>query len=669
MKSATIFLTCLSALIATFLHAQDLDYRGLPEWSWGHHDSTQYMIYIPDKLEAGKKYPIALFMHGCCGKSYDATERNEVDPPARMWHNFGADTQKIPTYIISPATSRGWSQHFDNLKFVIDSLILFAQGDPKRIYVTGFSMGGGGTWQIIQKYPGYFAAAIPMGMDFRGDPGKVKDIPIWSNQGETDWFSRGLKENIARIRALNGDSIQDGATWVTGVNPRYSNFKGVGHGVQWAAASTQNLTGWAYSKINDGNVYPLIFFESPEYKKVQTGGEPISIRVNASDPDGRIDRVDILIDGKLSNTLKKNPYETSIIPDPGDTKLEAVAYDKKGKSTTAQTIVRVNNKPTLNTETLPYGRVGALYEKQVFANGNQPIRFAPDYEIDDIPDGLSISADGMIRGIPVKAGNFPFSVVLTDEDGDQNKKTYQLKILDRREGEVVITHAMNKFNSISPVSKVRLGETPNYNTDGEINFSKLNGFEDYTLIQTDSRDTEVSGEDYLSFVVDRDVTVYVGYEKYDNRFSSTIPAWLKDWDQADNKEIVAQYRYFDIYKKDFPEGLISLPGGNIKENKIRMNYFVMVRIPEDMNYSPEINTGILSSGKVNKPFRDRLTCLYGKGKVTWEIVTGELPIGIKLDPDGNLSGLSGNAGKYTFMVKVTDQSGKSDTADLSIRIE
>jgi hypothetical protein len=43
-----------------------------------------------------------------------------------------------------------------------------------------------------------------MGMSFHGDSTKVKDIPIWSNQGETDYFSRSLRKNVADIRHLNG---------------------------------------------------------------------------------------------------------------------------------------------------------------------------------------------------------------------------------------------------------------------------------------------------------------------------------------------------------------------------------------------------------------------------------------------------------------------------------
>lgn len=82
--------------------SQEIDYKGFPQWSWHKQDTTEYFLYTPDNIKSGKKVPIALFMHGCCGDSYAATLRNCVDPPVRMWHNFGENTQSEPIYMIIP---------------------------------------------------------------------------------------------------------------------------------------------------------------------------------------------------------------------------------------------------------------------------------------------------------------------------------------------------------------------------------------------------------------------------------------------------------------------------------------------------------------------------------------------------------------------------------------
>ena len=177
---------CLVFLsVVTVSEAQRIDYKGFPQWSWGKKDSTEFYIYSPSGTKVGEKYPVVLFLHGCCGDDYHATLRNAVDPPVRMWHAFGENTQRIPTYIISPKTKVGWRQHIENIKAVIDSLINKSNADAQRIYISGFSMGAQGTWEFVERYPDYFAAAIPMGMDFAGkDPAKFKDIPIWTIRGE-----------------------------------------------------------------------------------------------------------------------------------------------------------------------------------------------------------------------------------------------------------------------------------------------------------------------------------------------------------------------------------------------------------------------------------------------------------------------------------------------------
>ena len=268
-----------------------IDYKGFPQWSWHKEDSTEYYLYTPSEKSKNGLYPIALFLHGCCGESYHASLRNTVDPPVRMWHNFGANIQSEPTYIISPATTRSWKQHIQNLKKVMDDLVQNHNGDPKRIYITGFSMGGNGTWEFLQQYPDYFAAAIPMGMNFHGDHNKIKDIPIWANRGETDYWARNLHSDIWQIRKLNSDNVDSNQNWVTGVNPKFTSFKKYDHGVQWVAASTQDLTAWAYSKTNDGNKYPTVFFKSPQYNKKIKKGSAVPVEVVASDPDGTIKKI------------------------------------------------------------------------------------------------------------------------------------------------------------------------------------------------------------------------------------------------------------------------------------------------------------------------------------------------------------------------------------------
>jgi hypothetical protein len=571
-------------VLASFIfHANvfsQLDYKGFPQWSKRQKDSTEYFLYTPSNMKVGQKYPIALFMHGCCGADYRASLRNCVDPPVRMWHNFGANTQAVPTYIISPATSRGWDQHFKNLKAVIDDLITNHNGDPQRVYVCGFSMGGAGTVGILQAYPGFFAAAIPMGMSFHGDSTLLKDIPVWTAQGETDWWARNLRKNVADIRHLNGYASDTGSTWVTGVNPRYSNFKGVGHGVQWDAASTLPLTAWAYSKINDGNKYPQVFFESPSYRENVVAGKPVAIDINATDADGKIDKVELYINNKLYKTFTQAPYKAEMVPVPGDNMIDAVVYDDKKKSAVATTIIKVNNAPKFITAKLSPAKAGAYYDQKLQANGNGSIIYKL---AGDLPAGLRFFEDGYIRGVPLQRGAYELSISAIDEDNDGIVKKFYLVVDYKNKSTILIKNAVNKKGIAYEISVLRNGEEPNFNSKSdrvttymeEINFSNLGRYVGLPFIKTDVNDTAEVAADFLSFDIDADAIVYVAYEKFDLQMRSTIPAWLKSW-KKEPGEIAAQYRYFDVYSKKFLKGKVVLPGGDVKRNGVECNYFVIV---------------------------------------------------------------------------------------------
>ena len=65
------------------LKAQQIDYKGFPEWSWQKQGITEYYLYTPAKIEAGKKYPIAIFLHGCCGQDERAARDRRGQDPGR----------------------------------------------------------------------------------------------------------------------------------------------------------------------------------------------------------------------------------------------------------------------------------------------------------------------------------------------------------------------------------------------------------------------------------------------------------------------------------------------------------------------------------------------------------------------------------------------------------
>jgi predicted peptidase len=106
--------------------------------------------------------------------------------------------------------------------------------DPKRIYLTGLSMGGFGTWSLATKYPDRWAAIVPI--CGRGDPKqaeKIKDLPCWCFHGDADPVVK-VEGSRAMIKALKA----------AGGKPKYDEYPGVGHNSWDRAYGNEELYKW-----------------------------------------------------------------------------------------------------------------------------------------------------------------------------------------------------------------------------------------------------------------------------------------------------------------------------------------------------------------------------------------------------------------------------------------
>ena len=666
MKTKLLLISAILVTAGITKVWSQIDYKGFPEWGFNIEGNTQYYLYTPENMDTTEVYPVAIFLHGCCGQDNLARLRNCVDPPVRMWHNFGKNTQKVPTYIIAPATSSGWTQHFNDLVNVIHDLIQNQHGDSTRIYITGFSMGGRGTYDFINNYPGLFAAAIPMGMSFSGSMDRAKDIPFWANVGELDSYGAGLSDQVAAIRLLNGDP-RGSDNWVTGVNPRLTIFPGVPHGVQWDAASSQDLVGWALDHVNDGNSYPNVYFANLLWGQYVPAGQPAALEVVAGDNDGSVSKVEILVNENLVATLTASPYNTSVHLAPGDNLLKAVAYDNLGKKSTATILLRVDNQPQITTTRLPEGTQGALYRQKIHVSGNADFTLSVNPDHDPLPEGIELSSDGLLKGIPVVSGEYNVQIDVLDNENDFTYQAYDLVIQPKRSDEVIVT---NVNPSYLPVSKLFSGELPSYKNGTEINFSDVSLYGGLTYIPIPFATASSTYESYLSFDIDEDATVYVAYEVLDNLSTSTIPQWLEQNFVKQPGQIVAQYRYYNIYAKDYPKGSITLKGPEASNNGVESGYFVMVKKAGTSGQMPlKLTTDFLHRGYPHMEYNEQLSTTGGQGDLTWKVNSGSLPTGLSLDDEGVLKGYPTIKGDFDFNIKVSDDFGNADSTEYTLKID
>src|ERR1051326_2103591 len=116
---------------------------------------ANYLLYLPKEYgkEAGKKWPLIVFLHGS-GESGDDINKVKVHGPPKLV----AAGKEVPFVIVSPQapSSRvGWQ--VDTLNVMLDDVIQKYAVDEDRVYLTGLSMGGFGTWTWATANPERFA--------------------------------------------------------------------------------------------------------------------------------------------------------------------------------------------------------------------------------------------------------------------------------------------------------------------------------------------------------------------------------------------------------------------------------------------------------------------------------------------------------------------------------
>lgn len=143
-----------------------------------------YQLYIPDNYLATdpSPWPLVLFLHGSGERGTDLS-KVAVHGPARL----AKEGKSFPFILVSPQCPDGQWWSAEDLMALLNDIQSKYRVDQNRIYITGLSMGGYGTWDLISKYPGVFAAAVPVCGG--GDPRMVRfavKTPVWAFHGEKD---------------------------------------------------------------------------------------------------------------------------------------------------------------------------------------------------------------------------------------------------------------------------------------------------------------------------------------------------------------------------------------------------------------------------------------------------------------------------------------------------
>ena len=215
-----------------------------------------YRLLKPAETEAGKKYPLVLFLHGAGERGADNAKQLvwfwDAKKPSPMTR---PEVAAAKAFVLVPQCPDGkqwvdvpWAKGSykspevsEPLKLtlaLVDSLLKDLPIDPDRVYVVGMSMGGYGAFDAVQRRPELFAACVAI--CGAGDPSKAKviaDVPVWAFHGADDGAVpvAGSRDMVAALKAA-------------GAEPKYTEYPKVGHNSWSPAFAEKEFWNWIFAQ-------------------------------------------------------------------------------------------------------------------------------------------------------------------------------------------------------------------------------------------------------------------------------------------------------------------------------------------------------------------------------------------------------------------------------------
>lgn len=171
-----------------------------------------YLLYLPKDYAAGagKSWPLVLFLHGA-GERGTELQKVAVHGPPKLVK----EGKEFPFILASPQCPEGQVWDDSALIGLLDEIQSKYAVDGRRVYVTGLSMGGYGTWQLAQRHPQRFAAVAPIcgGGDriralLPSQVESLKTLGVWAFHGAKDSVVP-LSESERMVEAFKRAGVKD----------------------------------------------------------------------------------------------------------------------------------------------------------------------------------------------------------------------------------------------------------------------------------------------------------------------------------------------------------------------------------------------------------------------------------------------------------------------------
>lgn len=210
-----------------------------------------YRLLMPKHFEAGKSYPIILYLHGAAARGDDNLKPLDwgpslfLEPPLRDKHDFFLVVPQCPRdkgWVELTLTARGIKEG-DALRLALElvgeALPREFHIDPRRRYLTGVSMGGQAVWVTLVRRPGFFAAAVPVcsGGDPRAVTAAAARCPVWVFHSDDDHLMpvEGARDLVNAWRKHGGVA-------------KYTEYTGLKHSSWKKAYLEMDLFDWLFQQ-------------------------------------------------------------------------------------------------------------------------------------------------------------------------------------------------------------------------------------------------------------------------------------------------------------------------------------------------------------------------------------------------------------------------------------
>ena len=213
------------------LHAEDRHFKQ----TYTRTVDLNYRVYLPDGYadDASKRWPLILFLHGAGerGDDLDILERTGLPKLLK-------EGRRLPFVIVAPQCPAGGWWRPDPLVELLDHVIAEYRVDSKRVYLTGLSMGGTGTWMLAAEYPERFAAIAPISgrsLPLRAEP--LRSLPVWVFHGDADPVVdfKFSEVQVEKLKAAGNERV------------KFTRYEGAGHGVWDQTYADPGLYEWFLS--------------------------------------------------------------------------------------------------------------------------------------------------------------------------------------------------------------------------------------------------------------------------------------------------------------------------------------------------------------------------------------------------------------------------------------